>query len=674
MTDDNTTYQKAIKIIKAVGANQSEQAAWHAIQSYLLSEPDYAKDFALHLAIYQTIYPNWRTTPAPAWFPDDQRVAQANLTTWLKTLNFADYQALHQWSHENYADFWQRSIKQLNIQFQQPYSEIANTDEGIENVKWLPNAKMNIATSCFNAKPNATAIIQKTASGLQKISYAELDRTSNQIANSLKEFGLQPGDAVGINMLMNADAVAIYLGIVKAGCVVVSIADSFAANEVQARLEIAKAKAIFVHDIISRGNKTLPLYEKIISPDLPPAIVLPRETTLQVTLRENDIAWDKFLKAKTDFVAVACNAGDYTNILFSSGTTGTPKAIPWTHTTPIKAATDAYFHQDIHPDDVLCWPTNLGWMMGPWLIYASLINHATIALYDDAPTTAEFGRFIVDAKVTMLGVIPSIIKTWRTSKCMETFSWQQLKTFSSTGECSNPEDMFYLMFLAGYKPIMEYCGGTEIGGAYITSTVLAENVPSLLTTPTMGLDFAIVDADGQQSDEGEVVLIPPSIGLSTTLLNRDHYTEYFAEVKGWQPGLILRRHGDKIKRLSNNMQNIYYRLEGRADDTMNLGGIKTSAVEIERVLNRLPNIQETAAIAVAAIEGGPKELIVYTVLQNTGAVDNNELRTTLQQAIKDTLNPLFKIAELILVSQLPKTASNKIMRKKLRADYQGKTT
>ena len=106
-------------------------------------------------------------------------------------------------------------------------------------------------------------------------------------------------------------------------------------------------------------------------------------------------------------------------------------------------------------------------MMGPWLIFAALINRGSIALYLDAPKDRGFGEFIQHAKVNMLGVVPTLVAAWRQSKCMEKLDWSAIDIFSSTGECSNPEDMLYLMSLAGYKPIIEYCGGTEIGGAYL---------------------------------------------------------------------------------------------------------------------------------------------------------------------------------------------------------------
>ena len=670
MSESKNVTVKAAQIINKICANTRGSTAWRSAQDYLLSHQSYKNDFMLHLAIYQKLYPDWQTDAAPAWFPSAARVATANITAWMKTFNFPNYHALHHWSYQHYADFWEKVINQLRIRFHTSFTSIAATTTDIENIEWLPGAKMNIADSCFNTDADEPAIIYQTIDGIKKMTYQALNQLSNRVANSLVQHGCRPGTTIAIDMLMNAEAVAIYLGIIKAGCCVVSIADCFAAAEVQVRLNIADVKMIFVNDIILRNGKTHPLYEKIISPDLPHAIVIPIQETLKITLRAGDLNWHDFLSNDVNFASIACAPGDYTNILFSSGTTGTPKAIPWTHTTPIKCASDAFFHQDIQAKDVLCWPTNLGWMMGPWLIYAALLNRATIALYNDSPNTAQFGKFVAATNVTMLGIVPSMVKNWRVSQCMHEIDWQQIKTFSSSAECSNPEDMLYLMFLANYKPIIEYCGGTEIGGGYISSTVIEANVPSLLTTPTMGLNFEITDQKGQLTDDGEVVIMPPSIGLSTTLLNRDHHAEYFSKVKGWQENLILRRHGDKIKRISK----YYYRLEGRTDDTMNLGGIKTSAAEIERTLNCVSNIQETAAIAIANKTGGPEQLIIYAVLQDNLTNDLAMLKNSLQQAIKNNLNPLFKIAELIIIPALPKTASNKIMRKELRKHYRGSLT
>ena len=132
----------------------------------------------------------------------------------------------------------------------------------------------------------------------------------------------------------SAESVAIYLGIVKAGCVVVGIADSFAPDEIATRLRIGDAKAIFTQDYINRAGKHLRLYEKVIAADAPKAIVFSCKgsDTVAQTQREGDMTWQDFLSDTETFTAVPCHPDAHTNILFSSGTTGEPKAIPWTHT------------------------------------------------------------------------------------------------------------------------------------------------------------------------------------------------------------------------------------------------------------------------------------------------------------------------------------------------------
>ncbi len=653
---------EALKISETVNrriSTQSATACWYEISRYILT-PEHP--FTLHQLLYDTVYADFdRTTygPPPAWFPTDEDITAANITRLMLELSIKTYPELHAWSIANRDGFWQMMIRTLGIKAIETNREPQKDATGIATHL----AKLNIVNSCFSAPDDAIAIIAQREGddNLVTLTYHELARLTNRVANGLVDFGLKPGDAVAVDIPMNAESVAIYLGIVKAGCVVVGIADSFAPDEIATRLRIGKAKAIFTQDYINRAGKRLPLYEKVIAANAPKAVVssCKGSDTVAKTEREADITWRDFLSDTETFTAVLCDPDAHTNILFSSGTTGKPKAIPWTHTTPIKCAADAHLHHDIHPGDVLAWYTNLGWMMGPWLIYASLINRATIALYDGVPTGREFGVFVQNAKVSMLGVVPTLVRAWKRTDCMQGLDWQTIRAFSSTGECSNPEEMLYLMSLAGYKPVIEYCGGTEIGGGYVTGTRVQPAAPSTFTTAALGLDFLLFDDTGNPSDTGEVFIVPPSLGLSTSLLNADHNEVYFAGT----PGPNLRRHGDALERLTDN----YYRIHGRVDDTMNLSGIKVSAAEIEEVLNVLEEIQETAAVAVSPKDGGPSQLVIYAVLiQPESAPIKQELHTKLQAELSEHLNPLFRIHDVVIVDVLPRTASNKVMRRLLR--------
>jgi acetyl-CoA synthetase len=596
------------------------------------------------------------------WKPSKKQITESNIYKMMQLTGQKSTHDFWHWSVSHKEHFWEKTMASLGIVFSQKHETLLDVSEGVEQAKWLVGAQFNIVDSCFQNKPSDTAIVfQKEEGSLEKKTFGELEILVNNAANGLFEWGLKKRDVIAIAMPMTLEAVVIYLAAIKAGMVVATIADSFSVPEIETRLKITKPALVFTQDISLRKGKTHALYKKIIkATETPIALVSSKTEPLQK--RVQDCYWKSFLSKKSDFESVKMSAEEAMTILFSSGTTGQPKAIPWNHVTPIKSASDAYYHHDIQKKDVLCWPTNLGWMMGPWLIFSAFINKASIALYYGAPFQKEFGAFVQQAEVTMLGVVPSLVKQWKASKEMEGFHWGKIKCFSSTGEVSNPEEMHYLMQLANNKPIVEYCGGTEIGGGYIASTLVEENIPSQFSSQTMGGAFVLLDADGNVSSQGEVFLIPPILGLSTALLNKNHYNTYYKGVPNLE-GQVLRRHGDAMEKLENG----YYKGRGRIDDAMNLGGIKVSALQIETVICRLNVVKECAAISVEPLGGGPSKLVIFFVAQKE--MGKNEVLIAMQKQIKRELNPLFKVADLVKIDTLPRTASHKLKREELRNQY-----
>ena len=630
---------------------------WFAMSELLLERNT---GFQTQHCVWTECYGN--TIVRPMWRPTEEQAAASNIGK--LDSEGVGYARLHEWSITDREAFWQTTIDKLKIAFRSEPSSVVDLTDGVESPNWLPDAGFNIFESCFQAPEDSTAIVTTNADGsLRNISVSELRDESLKVAGSLHAAGFAPGDAIAIVMPMVPESISIYLGIIAAGCVAVSIADSFAAPEIETRLEIADAKGIFCVASYERSGRTLDLYSRVKEANSPTAIVIG-----DVDLRDGDISFADFTATGDPLTKpVISPAATHVNILFSSGTTGTPKAIPWNQTVPIKCAADGMWHHDIREGDVVVWPTNIGWMMGPWLIFASLINRATIGLYHDVPMGEGFGQFVQDAKVTMLGVVPTIVRAWRASGCMEQFDWSSIRCFSSTGEASNPDDMFYLSWLANYRPVIEYCGGTEIGGGYACSTVVQPNAPGCFSTAAMGSEFLVLDENGAPANEGELFIVPPSMGLSVELLNRDHHATYYDGVPTDANGRTLRRHGDYFECLPGG----FYRAGGRSDDTMNLGGIKVSSAEIERVLNLTEGVSETAAVAISDEGGGPSKLVVFVVPAEN--CDRETLLPRMNKQIKSELNPLFRIADLRFAETLPRTASNKVMRRKLRDQIQNET-
>ncbi|XP_039684695.1 probable acyl-activating enzyme 18, peroxisomal isoform X2 [Medicago truncatula] len=493
------------------------------------------------------------------------------------------------------------------------------------------------------------------------------------VANAI-DANFSKGDAIAIDMQMTVNSVIIYLAIVLAGCVVVSIADSFAPKEIATRLRVSDAKGIFTQDFILRGGKKFPLYSRVVEAAACKVIVLPViGNDIGVQLREQDLSWNSFLSSGKQnprshhYSPIYQSIDSVTNILFSSGTTGDPKAIPWTQLSPIRSAADGWALIDIQPGDVYCWPTNLGWVMGPTLLYSCFLSGATLALYHGSPLGHGFGKFVQDAGVTILGTVPSLVKTWKSTQCMEGLDWTKIKKFCSTGETSNVDDDLWLSSKSYYKPIIECCGGTELASCYIMGSLLQPQAFGAFSTASLTTGLVILDENGVPYPDdvpcvGEVGLFPVSMGATDRLLNADHEKIYFEGMPLYK-GKVLRRHGDIIKRTVGG----HLVVQGRADDTMNLGGIKTSSVEIERVCDRADEcILETAAVSVSPANGGPEQLVIFVVLKKGYDSDAETLKKKFSKAIQTNLNPLFKISLVKIVPMFPRTASNKILRRVLR--------
>ena len=510
--------------------------------------------FEAHLEAYRRIFDGRQSEDGPpiVWTPDETTVRRSNLQASMEATGMGDYADFHAWSVRDRPAFWAHTLKQLGIVFTRPPDAILDLAGDVRRPQWLPGAELNIVDSCFTTDPNRPAVITPSSDGstLSVTTYCELERLVNRLANSLVDRGLAPDKAIALYMPLSLECVTAYLAIIRAGSRVVSIADSFPAGEVRSRMAIAGADCVVTMDHIVRGGKTIPLYDTVVEAGASTVIVVPTGDRASPRLRDGDISWLDLFSSDSTFESVTGDPNRTTNILFSSGTTGEPKAIPWTHLTPIKSAMDGLYHQDIHGDDVTAWPTNIGWMMGPWLIYATLVNGACMALYPGAANTHDYAFFIQRAGVTMLGVIPSLVRIWRNIGATEGVDWPAIRLFSSTGEPASRTDYLWLMSRAGYRvPVIDYLGGTEIGGGHLACTVLQPCSPATFTTANLGVDFIILDEEGLEVEEGgtgELFLRPPALGMSQQLLNGDHDEVYYEgcppRTQGRDPAPSRRQH------------------------------------------------------------------------------------------------------------------------------------
>ncbi|KAI5384984.1 probable CoA ligase CCL12 isoform X2 [Lathyrus oleraceus] len=689
---------KELLLSLSLSSGDDPAHTWRRIVSRRVLKPSYPHP--LHQLIYYTIYSNHHSSPTPPlyWFPSIEQAKRTNLGRFMEAhgselLGASSYKdpitsfpLFHNFSVQHTEVYWSLILKELSISFVQPPNRILDTSSNPSKHggTWLPGSVLNIADCCLqpSSRPNkqddSVAIVWRVEgfdddSEVNRMTLKQLRQQVMLVANAIHA-NFSKGDAIAIDMQMTVNAVIIYLAIILAGCAVVSIADSFAPKEIATRLRVSNAKGIFTQDFISGGGRKIPLYSRVTEAAECKVIVLPViGDDVAVQLREQDLSWKDFLSSGSqnsrsdDYSPVYQSIDTVTNILFSSGTTGDPKAIPWTQLAPIRSAADGWAAIDVQAGDVYSWPTNLGWVMGPTVLYHCFLTGATLALYHGSPQSRGFGKFVQDAGVTILGTVPSLVKSWKSTRCMEGLDWTKIKLFCSTGETSNVDDDLWLSSKSYYNPIIEVCGGTELASSYIAGSPLQPQAFGAFSTASMTTGFVVLDENGVPYPEnvpcvGEVGLFPLSLGASDRLLNADHDEVYFKGMPVYK-GKVLRRHGDIIKRMVGG----YIIVQGRADDTMNLGGIKTSSVEIERVCDRADEcILETAAVGVATANRGPEQLVIFVVLKEGYNSNAETLRMKFSKAIQSNLNPLFKVSIVNIVPEFPRTSSNKILRRVMR--------
>ncbi|XVF47499.1 hypothetical protein PTKIN_Ptkin03bG0113700 [Pterospermum kingtungense] len=602
--------RQAIVNAGSKGSDPDPRQVWREVVGRRVLKPWHTHH--LHQLIYYSVYANWDSStngPPLYWFPSLYQAKSTNLGRILEVHGpkllgtsykdpIASFSLFQKFSVQHPEIYWSIVLKELSVVFHEsPSCILDNSNKLKSSGTWLPGAVMNIAECCLlpsshpRKEDESCALVWREEGcddlDVNRMTLKELREQVTMVAKAL-DATFSKGDAIAIDMPMTVSAVVIYLAIILAGFVVVSIADSFAAKEIATRLRVSNAKAIFTQDFILRGGRKVPLYSRVVEADPCKAIVLPVSgKMISVELRKQDLSWKEFLSSVNQhprphhYSTVYRPIDSMINILFSSGTTGEPKAIPWTQLSSIRCSADGWAHNDVRVGDVYCWPTNLGWVMGSVLLFTCFLNGATLALYHGSPLGRGFGKFVQDAGVTVLGTVPSLVKTWKSTNCMEGIDWTKIKCFATTGEASNIDDDLWLSSKSYYKPVLECCGGTELSSAYIQASLLQPQAFGTFSTAAMTAGFVIFDEHGHfyLDDEGcvgEVGLLPLYLGATDRLLNADHEKVYFQGMPTYN-GTRLRRHGDVLKRTVGG----YFIVQGRADDTMNLGGIKANCMTYE---------------------------------------------------------------------------------------------
>jgi acetyl-CoA synthetase len=358
-------------------------------------------------------------------------------------------------------------------------------------------------------------------------------------------------------------------------------------------------------------------------------------------------------------------------LIYTSGTTGRPKGAVHTHCGfPLKAAMDMALGLDLRQEDVLYWMTDMGWMMGPWEVFGTLILGSTMLFYDGAPDYPDVDRLwslVERHKITALGVSPTLIRSLMQhgDEPVQRHDLSSLRLLASTGEPWNPEPWLWLFHTVGGSrcPIINYSGGTEISGGIVMGNVMLPLKPCAFSGPNVGMAADVVDEAGNsvRGQVGELVVREPWIGMTRGFWrDPERYVETY-----WSRWPDVWLHGDWA---AVDADGLWYIL-GRSDDTIKVAGKRLGPAEVETVLVHHPAVVEAGAIGVPdEIKG--QALVVFCVLA-PGVQPGDALASELRSRIIGELGKPLAPKAVYFVPDLPKTRNAKVMRRVLRAAYLG---
>ena len=620
---------------------------------------------------------------AIVWSPSEDYVEGANVTRFMRAHDIGSYEELVKRSQDDIEWFWDAVVRDLGIEFFEPYGPVLDTSDGVPWAKWFQGGRINLAHNCVDRwaerTPERTAVLWEGEDGeVRGISYLELRRMADRLAGGLRELGVESGDSIGIFMPMAPETVAATLACSKLGAVYVPIFSGYGADAVAKRLQDAEAKVLITADGSYRrgsavGMKAIADQAADASPSVQRVLVWDR-LGLDVAWNERrDVRWADLVDRQPDRFETEHLYSEHSLMLaYTSGTTGRPKGSVHVHGGfLVKVAAEVAYQTDLHADETLFWVTDLGWIMGPWEVTGAGALGATVFLFEGAPNFPGPDRIwdmVERHRITTLGVSPTLIRALipAGAEHVRKHDLSSLRVLGSTGEPWNPEPyMWFFKEVGGGRcPIINISGGTEIGACFLSPLPITDLKPTTLRGPALGMDVDVWGPDGKPvapGEVGELVCKKPWPAMTRGVWrDEQRYLDTY-----WSRWPEVWVHGDWATIDSDG----FWFLHGRSDDTMNIAGKRLGPAEVESALTDHPAVAEAAAVGVPHEVKG--EAIWCFVVTKPGAQLGDELAEELARVVVEHLGKSFKPDRVVFVDELPRTRSAKILRRAIRATVLG---
>ncbi|RAP75937.1 AMP-binding protein [Paenibacillus montanisoli] len=623
----------------------------------------------------------------PVWRPTKADMANTRLFRLMQQHGFDDYDAFYQMSIGDIAWFWEAVVQDMGIAWFRRYSQTVDLSAGIRWPSWFAGGRINAAYNAVDkwlkdpAVSRRTALIWEGEDGTSRsYTYRELAVQVDRAAYGLLRLGIRKGDRVAVYMPMIPETVMAMLAAAKLGAISVPVYSGYGADAAAKRLTGAGCKLVVTVDGFYRRGKPVLMKEEadhaVDASGCVTKVVVVRRLGCPISWRsEKDVDWAELTRSasRESPVAYPLRSSDPLMLLYTSGTTGAPKGIVHSHSGfPIKAAFDAGYAMDVRPGDVMLWITDMGWMMGPFLMYGTLLNAATMVLYEGAPDYPGpdcIFRQVQKHGVTHLGISPTLIRSLMKhgEACYRDCDLSSLRVIGSTGEPWNPEPWMWLFRDVGKErvPIVNYSGGTEISGGILGNVLLKPIAPAGFNSAIPGMHAEVYSAEGKpvRGEVGELVLKSPWLGMAGGFWQEpERYERTY-----WSRWPDIWVHGDWVQLDENG----YWTITGRSDDTLNVAGKRLGPAELESLLVGHPQVVEAAVIGVPD-EAKGEAAVCFVVPGNRQLPDEAASAAFVAELFKwiaDRLGKAFKPNAIHLVQALPRTRNAKVMRRVIRAAY-----
>ena len=635
--------------------------------------------------------------------PSESFVRSTNVWEFMQEYGIDDYDELIQRTTETVDGveesgvdwFWDELVDYLDLEFYEDYDAVRDDSDGPQFTDWYPGGTLNIAHNVVDrhADPtaperNSVATIWEGEDGtVREVTYQELYRRSNRVANALEARGVGTGDTVGLYMPMVPEVASLLYGIFKVGAIAVPIFSGFGTDATATRIDDSECAVLFTGDgFLRRGSNVLlkPNADQAIESadtDVESVIVYDRlgasdpDSVVEVDMQDGrDEWWDDAIEPQSDeYETKHLDSDQESMLLYSSGTTGKPKGIVHTHAGPlVQAAKEIYFGFDHKDSDRFFWVSDIGWMMGPWTLIGNHSLGGTVFIYEGAPDHPEPDRFwdMIDRhELSVFGISPTAIRALRKAgdEWVEGYDLSSLRLLGSTGEPWDHESWvwFYENVGNGETPIINISGGTEIMGCFLMPMPIQPLKPGTLGGPGLGMDIDIVDSGGEsiaeEHERGYLVARDSCPSMTKSLWAGDE--RYLGEY--WSTWDDLWDHGDWAQKDEDGL----WFLHGRADDALNVAGRKVGPAEVEAAAIEHEAVNQASAIGVPDETTGTA-VVLYVIIED-GYEPGDELRDDIAAVVGEEMGKPFRPREINFVEEFPMTQSGKIVRRAIQATYTG---